>query len=461
MDTLECSTISYNYKGYISLSEYNSNALESILEPSGGIEHSKGLHLYLVTENKHLLGVCNKVMKGCYTASELSTGRKTGKVRTVIRKLVISLIKGYEEDPTRWQTVSLNKNDWDKGGRYYKLRMKAEQLSKAVHKLADAGLIELVLGNQHWNTEKRKQTKIRALPKLIEAIDIIELAQDKGRWKSEKNRPRIELRDKDKKPIEVARLPSHIAECERFLAKYQELLDTTVISLPARAVGEDGVAIAGEFTPYDKYVRRIFNNGAWNRGGRLAGGFWQGLSKEQRLSILLDGSETIELDIKGTFPVLVYHSLGVDYWGQFSEWVEEADPYFLQGYSEEDYRNALKLVFNAAINVTNNGKHQGWLTKIIREKNISQRVNEEAPALIKEFLAKHPKIPFFDKEFGMYMMFLESEIAIAVMKEFTRLRKPVLTVHDSFIAKKEDEHLLHETIINAYYQVTGYTPFLT
>ena len=119
------------------------------------------------------------------------------------------------------------------------------------------------------------------------------------------------------------------------------------------------------------------------------------------------------------------------------------------------------MLFRSAINVTNNGKHQGWLTKIIREKNISQRVNEEAPALIKEFLAKHPKIPFFDKEFGMYMMFLESEIAIAVMKEFTRLRKPVLTVHDSFIAKKEDEHLLHETIINAYYQVTGYTPFLT
>ena len=88
-------------------------------------------------------------------------------------------------------------------------------------------------------------------------------------------------------------------------------------------------------------------------------------------------------------------------------------------------------------------------------------MNEEAPALIKEFLAKHPKIPFFDPAFGMYMMFLESEIAIAVMKEFTRLRKPVLTVHDSFIAKKEDEHLLHETIINAYYQVTGYTPFLT
>jgi hypothetical protein len=29
------------------------------------------------------------------------------------------------------------------------------------------------------------------------------------------------------------------------------------------------------------------------------------------------------------------------------------------------------------------------------------------------------------------------------------------------MAKKEDNNFLSETIVNAYYQVTGFTPFLT
>lgn len=463
METSECSKIDLNGKYDEYLSEYNLNEAERILEHYGvvdDIDNSKGLHFYLVTKNKHLLGVCNKVMKECYTARELSTGRKAGKIRTVIRKLVMSLIKGFEENPNQWQTVSLNKNDWDKGGRYNKIGLKAEQLSKAVQRLEENGYCDLVKGNQHWNPDKRKQTRIRATAKLIEAVDLVNLAKDKDRWKSEKNRPRIELRDHEGAAIN-RRLPSHIAECERLLEKYQELLDTTIISLPARVIGKKGDTFAGEFTPYDKYVRRIFNNGAWDKGGRLYGGFWQSFSKEARLTILLDGQEVAEIDIKATFPVLVYHTLGIDYWGQFDKWIPEADPYFLEGYTDEDYRSALKLVFNAAINVTNDGKHQGWLTNIIREKNISQRVNEEAPALKEKLLAKHPQIPFFNAEVGSTMMFLESEIVLAVIKEFSKLGKPVLTVHDSFIVKREDKPLLQETIINAYYRVTGFTPFLT
>ncbi|MDR3391368.1 MAG: hypothetical protein P4L77_06480 [Sulfuriferula sp.] len=472
MEAIGSATIDLNDDTYTFTSEYNQNATESILEPSvviDDIDNSEGLHKHLVTENKHLLGVCNKVMKECYTAKELSTAAKRGKARTVIRTLVINSIKVFEKNPTKWQTVSLNKNDWDKGGRYYKLRLKAEQLSKAVQRLAENGYVELVLGNQHWNPKERKQTRIRATAKLIEAVDLINLAKDKDRWKSAKDSPRIELRAAKERPgaiaqpITVARLPSHIAECERFLEKYQALLDTTIISLPAEITGKKGDIFKGEFTPYDKYVRRVFNNGAWDKGGRLYGGFWQGFSKEARLTILLDGQEVTEIDIRATFPVLVYHSLGIDYWGDLSseEWIEEVDPYYIDGYTGEDYRKALKKISSSLINATNEGKNQGWLTWLIRKENISKRVNEEAPALIKKFIAKHPQIPFFDGEVGMKMMFLESEIALAVIKEFTRLGKPVLTVHDSFIAKKEDNHLLNETIVNAYYKVTGFTPFLT
>jgi hypothetical protein len=240
MEAIGSSTIELNDAGDTFLSLNDS---ESILEPPVAIDdinNSEGLHLYLVTENKHLLGICNKVMKECYTVRELSTRVKQGAKRTVIRRLVMSLIKTFEKNPTKWQTVSLNKNDWDKGGRYYKLRLKAEQLSKAVQRLEENGYCELVKGNQHWNPDKRRQTRFRATAKLIEAVELANLVKDKDRWKSDKNRPRIELRDTDKQPVNVPRLPSHIAECERLLEKYQQLLDTTVISLPAKAISKNG-----------------------------------------------------------------------------------------------------------------------------------------------------------------------------------------------------------------------------
>ena len=54
--------------------------------------------------------------------------------------------------------------------------------------------------------------------------------------------------------------------------------------------------IAGHLIPEhgiafrDRFMRRIFNNERWDHGGRLYGGFWQGLPRELRDGIRIDGA---------------------------------------------------------------------------------------------------------------------------------------------------------------------------
>src|SRR5262245_38071374 len=68
-------------------------------------------------------------------------------------------------------------------------------------------------------------------------------------------------------------------------------------------VGEDGV----EITDDARYLRRIFNNGSLEAGGRLFGGFWQRLSKERRLTeVLIEGEPPLALDFGQMAPRIAY-----------------------------------------------------------------------------------------------------------------------------------------------------------
>ncbi len=445
--------------------------------------HSRGFHLYLVTDNRDLLDGCNRILRDCFLPKEINTRKRIGAARMVMRRLVMSLYKEWMADPTKFTTISLNRNDWAKGGRYEKLKIPPDLLSRAVHRLHEKGYIYLHLGERSWNPEDRKQTRMRALPQLIEAIHQSQqqgnevrrrIHIDGNKYLSDSTRPRTILRDKNKKPMAILRKPSDVVAGEKMLEKYQALLDKTFILSPS---GE-------EITPYDKFQYRVFSNGRFDHNGRVHGGFWQTMPIEQRREILLDGERTIEVDIMATFPVIVYHSLGIDYWNQFKnptrETIHTLDPYYLEGYTDRepfgrDYRNILKIVFNASINTTNSGKNLAWLTKLVRTRlkkllsadptQISQEaaneIGQAAPDLIRKFLFErhHPlKDYFFDASIGMEVMNGESRVALKIIEEFVRLDKPVLTIFDSFIVKEEDRALLSEIIINAYWGAFGFAP---
>lgn len=85
-------------------------------------------------------------------------------------------------------------------------------------------------------------------------------------------------------------------------------LDNAEITLDHRIV-EQSLTTRTVFDPGDRWLRRIFNNGHTDmrHGGRLYGGFWMDLKKEERRSgIIIDGEPVTELDYSAMMPRLLY-----------------------------------------------------------------------------------------------------------------------------------------------------------
>jgi len=455
------------------------------LENEFDYEHSRAFYLYLISKNRDLLDACNVIMAECYSPIELRTRRLKEAARKVIRRIVIALYKEWENDPTRFLSISLNNNDWSISGRYGKLGLSALQLRRAINKLNDNGFIHFHRASLQHNPEGRRQSRIVALPKLIQTIHQENEAssniqnrikEDPMRFEVQLNRPRIILKDENKQIVKSKRKPVDVVQSERLLERYQVLLDATEIINP-----ETGILL----TPYDKFQYRVFSNSSFKYNGRVHGGFWQTINKEFRPQILLNGVQTVERDIKATFPVIIYHALGIDYWQQFNDTPEsehyKTDPYYLEGYTdrlgyEKAFRGALKVVFNSAINTNNSGKHLGWLTRIVRDEylplllartppaitaEMAAVVSREAPVFIKKFIReRHPLLKdyLFYAPNGLQAMNMESKVVLKVIEEFVRVSKPILTVFDSFIVKAEDDNFLKETIVNCYWKIMGFAP---
>lgn len=89
----------------------------------------------------------------------------------------------------------------------------------------------------------------------------------------------------------------------------------------------------------NRNLRRTFMEASFEKGGRLGGGFWPNLSKDQRLSsIRIDGEEVVELDYSSMYPRLAYGMVGQE--------PPFGDPYDIPGLEECD-RCGIKKVMNA------------------------------------------------------------------------------------------------------------------
>ena len=88
----------------------------------------------------------------------------------------------------------------------------------------------------------------------------------------------------------------------------------------------------------ERLLKRVFNNGQFDQGGRLFGGFWQNMKKEARLDqILIDGMDIVELDYSQAAVMIMYGLVGVN--------PSFEDAYLLPGL--EHNREGVKKVLNA------------------------------------------------------------------------------------------------------------------
>jgi hypothetical protein len=182
-------------------------------------------------------------------------------------------------------------------------------------------------------------------------------------------------------------------------------------------LGKDGQIIA----PYRRSLRRIFNNGNWGHGGRLAGGFWMSIERSERERIRIGGESIVDVDYQQLFPRLAYVRAGAEQ--------PDGDIYDVQG--DQTGRDGWKKLMNAMLFA--DGPLKNWPKETLQHFPSGIKLRDA----IKMLCQKHGAIEhLFGTGLGFELMRAESDIIIEVTTQLFRQGITALPLHDAVLVAK-------------------------
>ncbi|WP_027569513.1 hypothetical protein [Bradyrhizobium sp. URHA0013] len=194
------------------------------------------------------------------------------------------------------------------------------------------------------------------------------------------------------------------------------------------SLGKGGQVIA----PYLRSLRRVFNNGTWQHGGRLAGAaFWLSMGRAERQRIRIDGQRIAEVDYRQLFPRLAYVRAGAP--------LPEVDLYDVFG--DGTGRDGCKKLMNALLFVKGPLKNWPEDTRQHFPRGMNLRTAVEI------LTAKHAPIAhLFGKGLGFQLMRIESDMLIAVLAELSAAGVTALPLHDAVLVAEAHAGVAQETM---------------
>jgi hypothetical protein len=199
----------------------------------------------------------------------------------------------------------------------------------------------------------------------------------------------------------------------------------------------------------NRYLRRIFNNGTFEEGGRLYGGFWQRLSSDDRLcSIRINGDGPVECDYGQMSLTLLYAEAG--------ETPPVGDLYDLSAYGiPSDCRKGIKKVIQAIIN---SPKLPTRMPGGARE-HFPRRVS--VTKVIDAIQLKHDRVfDLMTGHSGLRLFRKESDILVEVLLSLRRESIVALPIHDGLVVADEDQEKVIQIMENVFRKQTGITPMI-
>ncbi|RWK22307.1 MAG: hypothetical protein EOR43_17205 [Mesorhizobium sp.] len=182
---------------------------------------------------------------------------------------------------------------------------------------------------------------------------------------------------------------------------------------------------------------RVFNDGCFDHGGRIYGGWWQNVPKEYRRYITINGMPTVEVDFSSMQLAMLYAKVGEQL---------EGDAYAIDGFPPE-LRPLVKTTTLKMINALGRirAPSRSALPEGISWKDLQQAI-----------LEKHrPIAGYFRSGEGIRLQRLDSDIAEDVILRMMERGIPVLPIHDSFIVEEEHADELSAVMLDAYQKRMG------
>lgn len=193
--------------------------------------------------------------------------------------------------------------------------------------------------------------------------------------------------------------------------------------------------------PDDRRIRRHFNNGRFDQGGRLFGGFWLAMKGRQRLEeVEINKKAVVELDFGQMALRLFYGKVGAT--------LPEGDLYRVPGL--EAYRDGVKKIINSALYAD---KPQSRMPQGSRKHFPDTTEYGHVLSAIKSH--HRPVSDFFFSGVGMELMFLESEVLVAVLLDLIEKNITALPIHDAILVSCENAEAAEQTMLAILKNKTG------
>jgi hypothetical protein len=184
-------------------------------------------------------------------------------------------------------------------------------------------------------------------------------------------------------------------------------------------------------------LKRIFNNGSFEEGGRLYGGFWISMKSDDLKEVTIDDEWVVALDY-GQMAVRLGYS-------RANATVHFDDGYLIPNW--EKARELTKKLINVMINSTSSDE---WTVPKKHQKLYPFREKIER-YLITDICTFHKPISkLFGKPNGMRFMFLESEILIDVLMELNGLGIVALPIHDGLLVKPSQQETAKKVMLKVF-----------
>jgi len=190
----------------------------------------------------------------------------------------------------------------------------------------------------------------------------------------------------------------------------------------------------------DRRLWRCFNNGSFEQGGRLFGGFWMPMPKVKRRGILIQGAPTITLDFGQMNARILYGIAGHDYIG--------VDAYTIPRF--EEYRDGVKAVFNAMLHRTTPMTKKPRGVAELFHKTV--HIKEITTGII---MAHRPIADLFYRGIGLRLLYEESQILLEVLRRLFTQGIVALPIHDAVIVAEHHQKEATTAMLSVFQERTG------
>jgi hypothetical protein len=354
-----------------------------------------------------------------------------------VTALVLDLLHRQMTLPGGWIAVSLDKAQYRPDTR--KAPFLTEAFPQLVSFMAKCGLVDIRKGEQGaFGTGKR--TTIRAGKWLLERMEALEVFLRDIKREAQLCADVLVLRSAkvrgQKKNLTVPattmaeRLRSEVAALNDWLARADLWW--------AGDEAEDRVDLG------DRMLRRIFNNGSLELGGRLYGGFWQRVKSELRLDNIRFGDHpAVSLDFGQMAIRSAYFIVGAA--------PPHGDLYEVPGL--ERYRHGVKQVLNALLAADQMPQRFPVGTRGDIPKQYSFR-----SVLVAIERHHNPIRPLFGTGMSLRFMYLESCILVQILLRLRDLDVAALPIHDCLLVSQEDRVIAREVMTTTFKEILGSEP---